>query len=101
MSSLKLSIPHQLSQDEALTRIKGMIEKLKTDQKDKINDVKEEWSGNKGHFQFSARGFDLSGDIAVQASSVDIELKLPFAVSLFQGQIKQIITDKASEILAR
>ena len=100
MAPFKMNIPHRLSQEEALARIKGLLGKLMQEQKDKISNVKEEWSGDTGNFQFTAKGFDLSGVIRVQPSSIDVDAKVPFAVSLFQGKIKQLINEKAGELLA-
>jgi hypothetical protein len=88
MASLKMSIPHQLTQQEALNRIKHLLAKLQQEQKDKISNVKEDWNGETGNFQFTAKGFDLSGVIKVQPSSIDIDATVPFAVSLFKEQIK-------------
>ena len=101
MASLTMNIPHELSQQEALTRIKGMLQKLKEEQKDMITNMKEDWKGETGNFEFTAKGFDLSGIITVQPSSVDIDAKLPFALSFFKGQIKQVIEGKAKELLSK
>ena len=100
MSSLKIHIPHKLSEEEALGRIKTLLHKLKHDQKDKISNVKEEWAHNTGHFHFTALGFDLSGMIKVHDGKVDISTKMPLTVYLFKNKIKQVIEDKAKEILA-
>jgi len=100
MSSINLNIPHNLSQEEALSRIKGMLTKVKEEHSDKINDVKEEWDNSSGQFQFNIQGFDLSGLIKVNPSNVEITGKLPFALSFFKGRIAQLISDKAREILA-
>jgi len=43
MSSLNITIPHHLTQEEALARIKSLLVRVKQEQKDKISDVKEEW----------------------------------------------------------
>lgn len=101
MSSLSLTIPHELPKEEALTRIKGLLQNLRTEHANMISDVKEEWSGDQGKFAFSAKGFDLSGVINVSDTAVDIDAKLPFAVSLFSGTIKSIITEKAKALLAK
>lgn len=101
MSSLSLSIPHELSKEEALTRIKGLLQSLRTEHAGTISDVKEEWNGDEGRFAFSAKGFDLSGGIRVTDASVDIDAKVPFAVSLFSGTIKSMITEKAKALLAK
>jgi Putative polyhydroxyalkanoic acid system protein (PHA_gran_rgn) len=100
MSSIKLHIPHKLTEEEALGRIKTLLHKLKHEQKNKISNVKEEWSHNTGHFHFTAQGFDLSGVIKVHAANIDIHAKLPFAVSIFKSRIKAVILEKAHEVLA-
>src|SRR6478672_1502314 len=99
MSTLNLNIPHNLSQAEALSRIKGLLADLKEEQKNMISDLNEEWHGNKGNFSFKAQGFSLSGDIIVNDSNVQINSQLPLAVSLFKGTISDIITKKTKELL--
>lgn len=100
MSSIKMHIPHKLSEEEALGRIKTLLHKIKHEQKEKISNVKEEWSHNTGHFHFTAQGFDLSGVIKVHNGIVDIHAKVPLAVYLFRNRIKQVIEEKAHEILS-
>ena len=100
MSKLHLHIPHQLSQEEALGRIKNMLGNLKSEQKNNISNVKEAWEGNTGHFSFTAKGFNLTGKIHVNASDVEIKSDLPFAVSFFKGMISSMITEKAKALLS-
>jgi hypothetical protein len=100
MSKLTLNIPHQLSKEEALSRIKKLLVNVKQEQSGNISNVKEEWRENTGKFSFSAKGFDLSGMIEVNASSIDINASVPLAVSLFKGKIKSIINEKARELLS-
>ena len=100
MSSLKLKIPHHLPQQEALSRIKQLMSKLKVEQKEKISNVKEDWNGETGNIEFTAQGFHISGMIQVQPQSVDIDADVPFAVSLFKGKIKNVIEQEAKELLS-
>ena len=100
MPSLDLSIPHQLSQEEALTRIKKLWSETKRDHSDKITNLKENWEGNKGSFSFSAQGYDISGNLLVNPNSIELTSKIPFAVSLFKGTITSMIQQKAKELLA-
>lgn len=100
MSSLNLNIPHNLSKEEALSRIKNLLAKLKEDQKDVVTNVQENWQGNKGSFSFKAKGFNLAGGIVVNDSNVEINSDLPFAVSFFKGAISDMITKKTKELLA-
>ena len=43
----------------------------------------------------------MSAIIAVHRSSVDIDAKVPFAVYLFKGKIKEVIKTKAEELLSK
>ena len=100
MSSLNIKIPHHLTQEEALARIKTLLVRIKQEQKDKISDVKEEWEGSTGSFQFRSFGQTLAGVIDVNAANVEINSRLPFALSLFKGKIEEVIQDKAKQVLA-
>ena len=99
MANLNMTVPHNLPEEEALRRIKNLFTELREEQKGTIENVEEEWNGNTGRFGFSAKGFDLSGTIMVNSTGVEIDAELPFAVSLFKGAIKQVIADKAGELL--
>lgn len=100
MSNLSLSIPHTLSKEEALGRIKQLISTLKEEQKGNISDVQENWEGNKGSFSINAKGFAFSGSIEVKDNSADIEADLPMAVSFFKGAISSMISERAKKLLA-
>ena len=99
MSKLDINIPHNLSTEEALTRIQGMLQKLQQEQKDTIRDVSESWHGNAGEFSFSAKGFALAGKIRVEDNAVNITSDLPFALSFFKGKIADVIREKAGDLL--
>lgn len=100
MSTLNLDIPHQLPQEEALLRIKNLLGNLKEEQKQIVSNVQEQWDGNNGSFSFSAKGFDLAGNIQVNPSNVEINADLPFALSFFKGMIGSVITEKAKALLS-
>jgi hypothetical protein len=100
MASLNMDIPHQLPKEEALTRIKKLLGNLKEEQKQYISNVQENWTGDKGKFSFTAKGFDCSGTIQVNDTNVEIDSQVPFAVSLFKGKITSMITEKAKQLLA-
>lgn len=99
MASLDMSIPHELSQEEALKRIKDVLGQIKQEHGDKISNLSEHWDGHAGTFSLTVMGFDVSGKLTVTASSVDLDATLPFAASLFKGQIKNLISQKATELL--
>jgi hypothetical protein len=100
MPSLDITIPHQLSQEEALNRIKNLLSDAKRDHGDKISNLQESWEGNTGTFSFSAKGYDVSGNLVVQPDSIELTSQVPFAISLFKGMITSMITQKAKELLS-
>ena len=100
MPSLTMTIPFSISQEEALKRIKNLLTETKKEQGDKIQNLKEQWNGNVGTFSFTAMGYDISGTMTVGDSAIELNGKIPFAVSLFKGAITKAINEKAGELLA-
>lgn len=99
MAHFDMSIPHQLSKDEALKRIQNLLSETKKQHGDKIKNLHEEWKGNVGAFGFTTMGFDVSGILTVNENTIELEADLPFAASLFKGKIKDIINEKAGDLL--
>jgi len=100
MASLNMTIPFSISQEEALKRIKNLLTETRKEHGDKIDNLKERWDGNVGTFSFTAKGFDISGTLTVQPSTIELNGRIPFAVSLFKGTITNAINEKAAELLA-
>jgi hypothetical protein len=99
MPGLNITIPHNLTADEARTRIRDLMESLKSSYSDRITDLKESWDNNTGTFTFKAMGYDLSGKIFVTDSEVKITGDLPFAAVFFKGKIESTIRQKGEELL--
>ena len=101
MPKLEITIPHDLSQAEALNRIQQFIPELKAQHSDRISDLEESWLGNTGSFKFKISGFKVEGDIEVNATSVVIRGSIPFLALAFKGQIESTIRQKAEELLRK
>ena len=99
MPTLKISIPHNLSQQEALDRIQKLVSDLKTQHKDKITVDHESWDNNTGHLQFNALGNKISGTVKVEQKSIDIAADVPLMVSLFEGKIRKMIEEESKKLL--
>ena len=101
MANLDVEIPHNLTQEEAIERIKKLLGEIKRKHGDRISDLKENWEGNVGDFSFTAQGFDISGNLEVDSSTVKLTGKIPLALSLFKGQISKTIYEEGSRILSQ
>jgi hypothetical protein len=99
MAHFDMSIPHSLPQEEALKRIQNLLTETKKEHGDKISQLTEKWTGNTGEFSFTIMGFDISGILTVNKDAVGLNAELPFAASLFKGKIKELINEKAGELL--
>src|SRR5436190_10499004 len=100
MPTIDVTIPHRLSQAQAMNRIQGLIANVKAEHGDRITDLHEEWVDNMGAYRFSVMGFAVSGTIEVMPTSVRLMGNLPFAASFFKNTIESTIRDRATDLLA-
>src|SRR6185503_4227781 len=98
--SIDITIPHQLSQPQAMGRIQSLIANVKAEHGDKISDLREQWVDNVGTYSFSAMGFSVTGTITVMPTSVRLTGNLPFAASFFKNTIESTIRERATDLLA-
>ena len=61
MVHLDSKIPHQLAQEQALSRIREIISGLRDKYNNIINNVSQEWIGYDGRFSFSIKGLTING----------------------------------------
>ncbi|HEU5433413.1 MAG TPA: polyhydroxyalkanoic acid system family protein [Thermomicrobiales bacterium] len=100
MPKLTVVVPHELTQDEALARVKGMVDRLRQRHGGQVTDLHEQWDGYVGTFSGKSRGMQLTGEIAVRPHDIEVSGQLPLLASAFKGQIEQRIRDGAAELLA-
>jgi putative polyhydroxyalkanoate system protein len=90
MATVKLSVPHTLSIEEAKKRVEAMFD-ANADKGMK----KGAWVGNR----IESSGSGAEGITEVTSSSVDIELKLGFALSVFKGKIEATLKEQLESFL--
>ena len=73
MPKMKMSIPHDLGQEEARERVQGMISNMKEQYGDKVSDLHEEWNGDTGRFSLKAMGMNLKGTLKITDSSLEVD----------------------------
>ena len=100
MPKLDMKFAHQLSQDEALKRARGLLDQIKNEFADQISNLHEEWVENTCQFSFSVKGFSVSGTLIADPSEVELSCDLPWAVALFKGKIESMIQEKAESLFA-
>jgi putative polyhydroxyalkanoate system protein len=93
MPKFSITVPHALSQEEATSRLQGILEKIKERHASQVSDLKEEWIGNTLNFAFKTFGFNVKGAMNVEPSEVKVDGDLPFAAMMFKGRIEQEVKD--------
>ena len=100
MPNIEMSIPHSIGQEEALNRIKKLLDNVQTQFSGQLKDVQQDWKNNEGSFSFSVMNMPVSGKLTVNNGDVALDGKLPLAASLFQGKIKEVIMEEAKKVLS-
>ena len=99
MPELKASIPHQLPKNDALQKIKTLLEKMKAEHADKISNLHQDWQGYTGLFSFLVMGFAVSGTLTVEENSVELVSDIPLPALLFKSKIKSMIEEEGARLL--
>ena len=100
MPRMNISVPHELSVNEATKRIKNLIMEFKAQHGDKVTDVKEAWVDVTACFSFRVLGFFVEGNLYVKASEIHLDGKFPIAAIPFKGMVERDIKEKAQVLLS-
>jgi hypothetical protein len=100
MPAFKTEVPHKLTQDEAVEKLKGFVESA-GDMKGQVSDFSGEWTDSTLHFKMKSYGLAITGTMAVSDSSVLLEGTIPFAAMPFKGKIEKTFSTELSKVLNR
>lgn len=101
MPNLKIVIPHNLSKEEVLKRIKNFLLELTSRHSDKISDLQESWSEYTCIFNFLIKGLKVNGSLIVEDKFILIKGKIPLIAELYKNQIENIIRHQVDSILSK
>jgi Putative polyhydroxyalkanoic acid system protein (PHA_gran_rgn) len=100
MPGIKISVSHQLGQEQALQRLRSIVQDLQKQFADKVSKVEEVWSESGARFSFEVMGFPVSGTLNVQTESVQLEGKIPLLAMPFKDKIETTIRKQMKFLLA-
>ncbi len=99
MPNLTISIPHQLGRAEAKRRIDEMAAQFQSEAGAMVNGVQQRWEGDTLHFAVAAAGQSISGTAHVAEQTVNLDIALPWMLSLLAGTVKKQIEQQARQAL--
>jgi putative polyhydroxyalkanoate system protein len=100
MPKVTIAVPHAVGKEQAVERVKGMMNQIKEKYKAQVSNLTDEWSGDTLNFGFTTYGFNIKGALAVEDSQVKLDGDLPFAAMMFKGRIEQEVRDQLNKLLA-
>ncbi|MBX3432955.1 MAG: polyhydroxyalkanoic acid system family protein [Pirellulales bacterium] len=88
MPKFNVEIPHQLTADEARSRLERFAEAMQAKFDDKVSDLSQSWNGDSLSFGFKTFGIKISGDIACRDEKLVVNGDLPLTAMMFKGKIE-------------
>jgi hypothetical protein len=76
--SIKISIPHRLSRQEATQRLQSGFADFRKQYASNLAQMEDLWTGDHMDFKATALSQSITGRIDVRDSSVDLEVDLPW-----------------------
>jgi hypothetical protein len=97
---MTIQVEHALPKEEAKHRIEGLIEQLREEHKNELQNLVVNWTGDTAHIKLQARGYSSAGNLAIKDRIVDLDFYMPFLLQVFSKKIKSAIHDRVQQSLA-
>lgn len=99
MPKIKINVPHKVSQEEVIKRLKNFSAELKKEHGDTISNLQERWENNKVEIDLSVKGISTKISMEITPQELIIIGKIPLIALPFKGKIEQTIKDKVEELM--
>ncbi len=96
---MHVTIPHKLSKEAALTKVKGALDRARPELSTKAQIGEERWDGDTLYFAFIAEGQSIQGTFEVTEEDFILNVKLPLMLRMFEGKIEKMISEQAAKLL--
>ena len=100
MPNLTASIPHRLSRAEAKRRIQEQVGLLRNQQGTDLANIEEHWISDTMDFSARAMGQSISGRLVVDEHAVNLDVTLPWLLSMIAATVKHRIEQQVAQMLA-
>ena len=99
MPAFNVQVPHPLSQEQAMERIKSLMDQVKNEHADKFDLESATWTGARFEFVIKTFGMKIPGKMQIEDTVIHISGDLPFAASMFKGRIEKELKDQVAGAL--
>lgn len=88
MPKFNLEIPHELTAEEAKSRLERFAESMESKFGDKASDVRQSWNDNTLSFGFKTFGIKITGEMESLDKQLLVRGELPLTAMMFKGKIE-------------
>jgi putative polyhydroxyalkanoate system protein len=99
MPNLTVSIPHQLGRAEAKRRIESGLAHILQQYGGMLGHVEQHWEGDTLELSVTAMAQTVTGRARVEEQVVNLEMALPWMLSMLAGRLKQGIEQQGRALL--
>ena len=99
MHAMHSEICHNLEANAVRNRLDSMLDQIRADYADMVNDLESDWEGDTLHISFTAYGFEIASDFRVGPERIEWEGHVPPRATLFRSKIQRTINGKLTESL--
>jgi hypothetical protein len=99
---MHFEVPHSLSQNQAVDRIKqGLLQAAPHLKQNQVTLDKQTWEGSTLDFAATLQGKQITGNVQVLEHKFIIDAKLPLLWRMFEGRIEKMIAEQAQGMLGK
>lgn len=96
---MTIQVEHTLPKEEAKRRIVELIEHLRLEHENELQDLVVNWTADTAHIRLQARGYSTAGSLEIKDRVVDLDFYMPFLLQVFGKKIKSVIQDRIQQCL--
>ncbi len=96
---VRLTIPHNLGEEEATHRIRDGLERLRIDYGTYLSTAHAAWNENRADVEIGAFGQSITGTIDVAPDVVNIVIVLPLLLASLAERARHFLESKGADML--
>ena len=104
--TIDVSIPHQLTRDEARARLQAGATRLQSQfggggGAGQVAQVSQNWQGYRNDFRLTAMGQSIAGRMDVEADAIKLSVEVPWMLAMFADTIRGRIEHEGRKLLEK
>ena len=100
MPKLNTQVSNGLGKDKAKEKLDYMVEKMRREYADKVQDLEGAWEEDTLSISFVAMSFKITSDVTVSEELIEVQSTLPLAAMPFKGMVQSRLVSTLEKMLS-